>query len=397
MNIAIIFSDAKTSIGGGLSYQIKLAKLIKENFNQNIYFFSNDQSIERELTKYGIDISYLNYNIFNKLLFKISKIKFFKFINFFYKFNLDKKFLKKDIDLVYFLSPNSDSLYLENINYIFTVWDLCHRDHPEFPEVRNNLAFEKREILFNKILPFATKVISESSFGKQQLIKRYNIDNEKCEIIDMPLSYLSGEDTNLDNSFIDNTINKYHIKNKFIFYPAQLWAHKNHIYNIDAIKYLAKKEIIIDLVFCGADKGNLKTIMAYAKKNNVEKQVKYLGYIDKKEITALYKASLALSMPTYFGPTNIPPLEAFRNSTPVLYPIFDSENKLFNNGIWPIDLKDPKTLSLQIEKILKNDIAIEEKIEYGKKFLESNNDEKIIKCLKNIFNEFEIKKKTWKI
>ena len=397
MNIAIIFSDAKTSIGGGLYYQIKLAKLIKENFNQNIYFFSNDQSIKRELTKYDIDVDYLNYNIFHKLLFKISKIKFFKFINFFYKSNLDEKFLKKDIDLIYFLSPNSDSLYLENINYIFTVWDLCHRDHPEFPEVRNNLAFEKREILFNKILPFATKVISESSFGKQQLIKRYNIDHEKCEIIDMPLSYFNGEDTNVDNNFIENTINKYHIKNKFIFYPAQLWAHKNHIYNIDAIKYLAKKEIIIDLVFCGADKGNLKTIMAYAKKNNLEEQVKYLGYIDKKEITALYKASLALSMPTYFGPTNIPPLEAFKNSTPVLYPIFDSENKLFNNGIWPIDLKDPKTLSLQIEKILKNDIAIGEKIEYGKKFLESNNDEKIIKCLKNIFNEFEIKKKTWKI
>ena len=75
--------------------------------------------------------------------------------------------------------------------------------------------------------------------------------------------------------------------------------------------------------------------MAYAKKNNMEKQVKYLGYIDKKEITALYKASIALSMPTYFGPTNIPPLEAFKNSVPVLYPIFDSENKLFNNGIWP--------------------------------------------------------------
>ena len=167
---------------------------------------------------------------------------------------------------MYFLSPNSDSLYLENINYIFTVWDLCHRDHPEFPEVRNNLAFEKREILFNKILPFATKVICESSFGKQQLIKRYNVDHNKCEIIDMPLTYLSDDDTKLDNNFIDNTVKKYRIKNKFIFYPAQLWAHKNHIYNIDAIKHLAKKQIIIDLVFCGADKGNLETILAYAKK-----------------------------------------------------------------------------------------------------------------------------------
>ena len=97
------------------------------------------------------------------------------------------------------------------------------------------------------------------------------------------------------------------------------------------------------------------------KKNNMEKQVKYLGYIDKKEITALYKSINCSFMPTYFGPTNIPPLEAFKNSVPVLYPIFDSENKLFNNGIWPIDLKDPKTLSLQIEKILKNDGAKDEK------------------------------------
>ena len=81
----------------------------------------------------------------------------------------------------------------------------------------------------------------------------------------MPLTYLSDDDTKLDNNFIDNTVKKYRIKNKFIFIP-QLWAHKNHIYNIDAIKHLAKKQIIIDLVFCGADKGNLETILAYAKK-----------------------------------------------------------------------------------------------------------------------------------
>ena len=33
----------------------------------------------------------------------------------------------------------------------------------------------------------------------------------------------------------------------------------------------------------------------------------------------LYKNSLALVMPTYFGPTNIPPLEAFALGVPVLY------------------------------------------------------------------------------
>ena len=33
----------------------------------------------------------------------------------------------------------------------------------------------------------------------------------------------------------------------------------------------------------------------------------------------LYTEALALVMPTYFGPTNLPPLEAFQTGTPVLY------------------------------------------------------------------------------
>ena len=38
---------------------------------------------------------------------------------------------------------------------------------------------------------------------QDKLIKRYNVDHNKCEIIDMPLTYLSDDDTKLDNNFID--------------------------------------------------------------------------------------------------------------------------------------------------------------------------------------------------
>ena len=33
----------------------------------------------------------------------------------------------------------------------------------------------------------------------------------------------------------------------------------------------------------------------------------------------LYSQAFALVMPTYFGPTNMPPLEAFKFKIPVLY------------------------------------------------------------------------------
>ena len=54
-----------------------------------------------------------------------------------------------------------------------------------------------------------------------------------------------------------------------------------------------------------------------------------------------------------------------------------------------LDLKDLKLYSTN-KKILKNDGAKDEKIEFGKVF-ESNNDQKII-LLKNIFNKFEQRK-----
>ena len=43
---------------------------------------------------------------------------------------------------------------------------------------------------------------------------------------------------------------KYNIENKYIFYPAQFWPHKNHIYIMKAIYILEKvHKIKLNIVF----------------------------------------------------------------------------------------------------------------------------------------------------
>ena len=42
-----------------------------------------------------------------------------------------------------------------------------------------------------------------------------------------------------------------------------------------------------------------------------------LGYVPDEELPALYRRARALVMPTFLGPTNIPPLEAFACDCPV--------------------------------------------------------------------------------
>jgi len=53
-------------------------------------------------------------------------------------------------------------------------------------------------------------------------------------------------------------------------------------------------------------------------RNGLHSQIKILGYVPNEDIVGLYKNALALVMPTFFGPTNIPIVEAFFLGVPVV-------------------------------------------------------------------------------
>ena len=63
---------------------------------------------------------------------------------------------------------------------------------------------------------------------------------------------------------------------------------------------------------------NIENIKDMTKKFNLENQVRFVGFVSSEEINFLYSQALALVMPTYFGPTNMRPLEAFKLQVPVL-------------------------------------------------------------------------------
>jgi glycosyltransferase involved in cell wall biosynthesis len=47
-------------------------------------------------------------------------------------------------------------------------------------------------------------------------------------------------------------------------------------------------------------------------------QVRFLGYVPDEDLFPLYGLALALVMPTFFGPTNIPNLEAWSLGCPLI-------------------------------------------------------------------------------
>ncbi|NQV18415.1 MAG: glycosyltransferase [Armatimonadetes bacterium] len=59
-------------------------------------------------------------------------------------------------------------------------------------------------------------------------------------------------------------------------------------------------------------------IEKYQLRKDLNEQIYKLNFVCNEDLVALYKKTVALVMPTFFGPTNIPQLEAFALGCPVI-------------------------------------------------------------------------------
>ena len=99
-------------------------------------------------------------------------------------------------------------------------------------------------------------------------------------------------------------------------------------------------------------------------------------------------------MPTYFGPTNIPPLDAWDNELPVIYSNHLSE-QTWDAAIY-VDPNSSEDLADQIEKMLNKEFR-QELIKKGTIKLSIIKKERENNILLNKFNDYEKIQKNWKI
>ena len=263
---------------------------------------------------------------------------------------LERALERHAVDLVYFVAPSALARDLERTNFIVTVWDLCHRDAPEFPEVRDDREFERRERYYSEVLPKAVAVFVDSEIGTSNVVRRYAIDADRVHVMrSSPAPHTPDSDTSPTGQIVDIK-SSYGVDGDYIFYPAQFWAHKNHVYIVRALRLLQEQHgVRLHAIFAGGDAGGtLAHVRALAQAVGLGDCVHFAGFVPGRHIPELYRQALALVMPTYFGPTNLPPLEALKYGTPVLYPGPLARAGGLEGIVRAIDLDNPATLADQL-------------------------------------------------
>ena len=228
-----------------------------------------------------------------------------------YNFNLLKKY---KFDLL--INPGTDlnTLYINKI-YIVTIHDLQHKYYTHFFSLGERLL---RDYYYKRAANNAAMVVCKSNHVKNDIMKFFGIPEEKIRIIDSP-----PPKNRLIDKFEPEKMQsirlRYQLPEKFLFYPAQFWYHKNHIKLMYAIQYIKQTfNETIPVILVGAKKENFDPTMAIIRKLNLTQQVKWLGYVPDDDFPYIFKLATALVLPTLFESISIPIWEAFYLGCPVI-------------------------------------------------------------------------------
>jgi glycosyltransferase involved in cell wall biosynthesis len=196
--------------------------------------------------------------------------------------------------------------------FVYTLHDLQEIYYPEnFPWWQRAWRYQ----VHSRLLERTSRVICESLHVKTDIIRVFGVPEERAVVMAAPPMRQFLVDQPDDR--LQATRIRLQLPERFLFYPAQFWVHKNHLRLIEAFREVVAEAPDIKLVLTGKKRGEYKAVMSAITEFGLTEQVCHLGYVEQDDLQAIYRLSTALVMPSLFESVSIPIYEAFQVGTPV--------------------------------------------------------------------------------
>jgi glycosyltransferase involved in cell wall biosynthesis len=219
------------------------------------------------------------------------------------------------------------------------VVDLLHRDYP------HSLTEEERqfrESYFAKMVLSADRFQVISDYTGERLAHHYQVPFGKVF-----RTYLPIQDRLKPPADASGPVNR------FFFYPANFWPHKNHEILLIAYQiYLHRAgPTAWGLVLTGSDDPRRLALEDLAKGLGIERRVLFKGHLPESEFAQLFSAASGLVFPSLHEGFGIPPLEAMRLGVPVLTSDAGSLREVVSQAGLLVDPRKPVLLAAAMEKL----------------------------------------------
>lgn len=201
---------------------------------------------------------------------------------------------------------------ITNTPLIFSPWDL---QHLHLKDLWPKRTASSRDAYYRLGCRLARRVVVASQWAQEDIITRYNVPRSRITTVRVAAPTQLTPNPTL--SFTESVKRKYDLPDRFIFYPAVTWKHKNHHRLISALALVRSLHPDLHLICAGRTGQLLPDLLAHARRSGLDDRVRFLGHILDTEVRSLYRLAESCILPSLFEGAGLPVLEAFGEGCPV--------------------------------------------------------------------------------
>ena len=196
--------------------------------------------------------------------------------------------------------------------FAYALHDLQERYYPKnFTRLQRTW----RHQIHHALLGRAGRVVCESHYVQADIVRFFGVAQDKVTVIAAPpqQQFLAEQDA----AALASAHRRLKLPERFLFYPAQFWGHKNHLRLIEAFRGVVDAFPDVVLVLTGKQRDEYAAVMRAIETAGLSRNVLHLGFIETEDLHSVYRLATALVMPSLFESVSIPIYEAFQVGTPV--------------------------------------------------------------------------------
>lgn len=179
--------------------------------------------------------------------------------------------------------------------------------HEHFPEFFTPKQLDARRTRYYRSQRRAAAIVVHSLQTRLDAIRYVGIPEDR--VFYAPYGPLATF-PNANEVQIQTTLRRYGLPERFIFYPANTWPHKNHIALLEALETLKRNGIEVPCVFTGSGGLHAPAIDERIRALGLDQQVFVLGRLSPRDMGALYGQCVMVVVPSLFEQNSGPMLEA---------------------------------------------------------------------------------------
>jgi glycosyltransferase involved in cell wall biosynthesis len=228
-----------------------------------------------------------------------------------------------------------------------TVLTLVDIQEVFFPEFFTSADRYVRDLHFPGSTHSADRVITISEFSRQTIVAHHRIPSDRVAVV-----HLCADERYAQGAEVEQAPSA-PVPARFLFYPANLWKHKNHDMLLRALRLLRDgRGRRLELVVTGFPQDNGYPLAAMAEAHGVADQIHPLGYLPVEQLTYLYRRADALVFPSLFEGFGIPLVEAMAAGCPVVAARATSIPEVAGDAAELFDPTSPDALAAAIERVV---------------------------------------------